>query len=118
MPVFFENNFRNTHMIGMEELSPTTSTMSIAFNYSPISISKLRLLMHAERAIRFQLRPLGFSNRDEDEVKAFLSDNNVYLLCGAIFVGGIHVSMTSLAIEERTIISLTFVSGSFRIFII
>lgn len=105
MPVFFENNFRNTHMIGMEELSPTTSTMSIAFNYSPISIS-------------FQLRPLGFSNRDEDEVKAFLSDNNVYLLCGAIFVGGIHVSMTSLAIEERTIISLTFVSGSFRIFII
>lgn len=90
-----ENDFRKTRW---EEVSPTTTTMTIVFNYSPISLAKFRLLLGAEHAIR-QLRPLGYSKEDENELKAILSDNNGYILCGTIFVGGIQVSVTSLSIE-------------------
>lgn len=84
----------------MEEVSPTAMTMSLAINYSPISIDKLRLQLLAEYAIRLRLRPLGFSKNDENVLKVFVSDNNIYLLCGTIFVGGLHVSNVSIAMKS------------------
>lgn len=86
-----QNDFLKTRMIDMEEVSRSTTTMSLTFNYSPIGIGKLRLLLHVEHALRSLLQ-LGFSKKDVDEVKGIFSDTNVYLLCGTIFVGSIHVS--------------------------
>lgn len=94
-----QNDFLKTRMNDMEEVSRTTTTMSLTFNYSPISIGKLRLLLHVEHALR-SLRQLGFSKKDVDEVKGIFSDTNVYLLCGTIFVGSIHVS--SFSINQKT----------------
>lgn len=87
-----QNDFLKTRMIDMEEVSRTGTTMSLSFSYSPIGIGKLRLLLHVEHALR-SLRQLGFSKKDVDEVKGIFSDTNVYLLCGTIFVGSIHVSI-------------------------
>lgn len=76
-----------------------THQMSIAFNYSPISsIDKLRIQLLAESVIRM----LHFNKRDGDEFKVLLLSTNVYLLCGTVFVGGMHVSKTSLAIGKST----------------
>lgn len=82
-------------MNDLQEVTKTTETSLLEFNYAPISIGKLRLLLHVEHALR-SLRQLGFSKKDVDEVKGIFSDTNVYLLCGTIFVGSIHVSIYRL----------------------
>lgn len=79
-------------MSELQEVNRNTTKMTLAFNYSPIGIGKLRLLLHVEHALQ-SLKQLGFSKKDVDEVKGIFSDTNVYLLCGTIFVGSIHVSI-------------------------
>lgn len=39
-----------------------------------------------------QLQNLGFSPKDVDEVKEIFADANIYLLCGTLLIGSIHVS--------------------------
>lgn len=78
-------------MTDSTEITRNTTKLTLTFHYSPISIGKLRLLLHVEHALK-SLKQLGFSKKDVDEVKGIFSDTNVYLLCGTIFVGSIHVS--------------------------
>lgn len=85
-----QNNFLKTRMTDLTEITKNTTKVTLTFNYSPISIGKLRLLLHVEHALK-SLKQLGFSKKDVDEVKGIFSDTNVYLLCGTIFVGSIHV---------------------------
>lgn len=78
-------------MTDLEEITPESTKLPLTFNYSPISIGKLRLLLHVEHAMN-SLKKFGFSNKDIDEVKGIFSDTNLYLLCGTIFIGSVHVS--------------------------
>lgn len=78
-------------MTDLIEIKKNTTKLTLSFNYSPIGIGKLRLLLHVEHALK-SLKQLGFSKKDVDEMKGIFSDTNVYLLCGTIFVGSIHVS--------------------------
>lgn len=78
-------------MTDLTEITKNTTKLTLTFNYSPIGIGKLRLLLHVEHALK-SLKQMGFSKKDIDEVKGIFSDTNVYLLCGTIFVGSIHVS--------------------------
>lgn len=87
-----QNNFLKTRMTDLTEITNNTTKLTLTFNYAPISIGKLRLLLHVEHALK-SLKQLGFSKKDVDEVKGIFSDTNVYLLCGTIFVGSVHVSM-------------------------
>lgn len=66
-----QNDFLKTRIIDLEEVTKTTNTMTLTFNYSPISIGKLRLLLHVEHALR-SLRQLGFSKKDIDEVLSLI----------------------------------------------
>lgn len=77
-------------MTDLQEITLNTTTIKLDFYYTPITIGKLRLLLHVEHALRSLLQ-LGFTRKDVDEVKGIFSDTNVYLLCGTIFVGSIHV---------------------------
>lgn len=86
-----QNDFLKTRLADLEEVTKDTRSIQLDFNYSPISIGKLRLMLHVEHALQ-SLRQLGFAKKDVDEVKGIFSDTNVYLLCGTIFVGSIHVS--------------------------
>lgn len=91
-----QNDFLKTRMSDLQEVTKSSDTMLLEFSYAPIGIGKLRLLLHVEHALR-SLRQLGFSKKDVDEVKGIFSDTNVYLLCGTIFVGSIHVSYIDLS---------------------
>lgn len=86
-----QNNFLKTRMTDLTEITKNTTKLTLTFHYSPIGIGKLRLLLHVEHALK-SLKQMGFSKKDVDEVKGIFSDTNVYLLCGTIFVGSIHVS--------------------------
>lgn len=65
--------------------------MPLTFNYSPISIGKLRLILHVEHAMR-SLKQFGFTKKDVDEVKGIFSEANLYLLCGTMLIASVHVS--------------------------
>lgn len=80
-----------TRLGDLQEIPPKTTKLPLTFNYAPIGIGKLRLLLHVEHAM-ISLKKFGFSDKDIDEVKGIFSDTNLYLLCGTIFIGSVHVS--------------------------
>lgn len=86
-----QNDFLKTRINDLQEILPTDTNLKLSFNYAPIGIGKLRLLLHVEHAL-LTLKKLGFTKKDVDEVKGIFSDTNVYLLCGTIFVSSIHVN--------------------------
>lgn len=89
MPII-QNDFLKTRINDLQEIVSTDTNLKLSFNYAPIGIGKLRLLLHVEHAL-LTLKKLGFTKKDVDEVKGIFSDTNVYLLCGTIFVSSIHV---------------------------
>lgn len=87
-----QNDFLRSRLSDFEEVNRNTSSINLEFNYNPVGIGKLRLVLHVEHAME-SLNQLGFTSKDVDEVKGIFSDTNVYLLCGTMFVGSIHVSI-------------------------
>lgn len=86
-----QNDFLKTRLNDLERVTSNMSSFKFTFSYSPVNIGKLRLMLHVEHALG-SLQQLGFQKKDVDEVKGIFSDTNVYLLCGTVFVGSIHVS--------------------------
>lgn len=86
-------------MNDLVEITESTTKMNLKFTYSPIGIGKLRLILHVEHALRL-FKQFGFTRKDIDEVKGIFSDTNLYLLCGTIFVGSIHLLFDFLAFKN------------------
>lgn len=93
-----QNDFLRSRLSDFDEVNRNTSVVSLEFNYNPVGIGKLRLVLHVEHAME-SLNQLGFTAKDVDEVKGIFSDTNVYLLCGTMFVGSIHVRNVSYLIK-------------------
>lgn len=94
-----QNDFLRTRLDDLVEVTADSTEMRFHFHYTPIGIGKLRLMLHVEHALQ-SLRKLGFARKDVDEVKGIFSDTNVYLLCGTIFVGSIHVLFDFLSFKN------------------
>lgn len=90
MPII-QNDFLQTRLVDLEEIKKDSETMSLTVTYKPMSIGKLRLLLHMQHAM-LSLKKLGFSNKDLDDIKGAFSDTNLFLLCATIIVSSIHVS--------------------------
>lgn len=86
-----QNDFLKTRLIDLQEITKSSTKMTLTFHYTPIGIGKLRLLLHLEHALR-ALKQFSFSNKDIDEVKGIFSDTNIYLLCMTFAIGSVHVS--------------------------
>lgn len=71
-------------------ITPQNDTVNVTLRYSPISLAKLRLILHVEATMQ-SLRSLGFSDKDVDEVKGIFADTNIYILGGTFFIAAIHV---------------------------
>lgn len=87
-----QNDFLRTRLADLIELNENNTEMPLTFTYYPISVGKLRLLLHVEHALR-SLKQFGFTRKDVDEVKGIFSDTNLYLLCATMFIGSMHVSV-------------------------
>jgi hypothetical protein len=94
-----QNDILKTRLNDLEPVTKNTTEFQLQFNYSPVGIGKLRLIIHIENAIH-QLKVFGFSQKDVDEVKGIFSDTNVYLLCGTIFIGSIHTLFDFLSFKN------------------
>lgn len=64
---------------------------NVTVQYTPISIGKLRLILHLEAAMQ-NFKQLGFTDKDIDEIKGIFADTNLYLLAGTVFISAMHVS--------------------------
>lgn len=88
-----------TRINDLIEITENSTKLSLTFTYNPISIGKLRLILHVEHALR-SLKQFGFSRKDVDEVKGIFSETNLYLLCGTMFIGSIHVLFDFLSFKN------------------
>lgn len=113
MPIL-QNNFLEARLSELEEVTKDTDKLSLKVVYKPMSIGKLRLLLHVEQALK-TLKKLGFSNKDVDDLKGVFSDTNLYLLCGTVIVGTIHVSTCILGCRPGTD-RCRFISTNFLLF--
>ncbi|XP_055705843.1 lipid scramblase CLPTM1L [Phlebotomus papatasi] len=98
LPVFQSDILRD-RFEDLLEIKRGMETYSLEITYSPLGIGKFRLIAHVNHAMR-SLETLGFSKKDIDEVKGIFSDTNVYILCGTVFVGSIHLLFDFLAFKN------------------
>ncbi|XP_048510209.1 cleft lip and palate transmembrane protein 1-like protein isoform X2 [Athalia rosae] len=92
-------DFLQTRHRDLMKILPDNETMNVTVFYTPISLGKLRLILHVEAAMQ-GLKSLGFSDKDVDEVKGIFADTNVYLLGGTIFIAAIHLLFDFLALKN------------------
>lgn len=97
-----QQDFMQTRLKDLIEITPTSDVMTFSFSYAPSSIGKLRFLLQIEATLT-QFLTLGFTEKDLDEVKGVFADTNLYLLCATICIGSIHVSIFFVRPRHRSI---------------
>ncbi|KZC06952.1 PREDICTED: cleft lip and palate transmembrane protein 1-like protein [Dufourea novaeangliae] len=94
-----KNDFLQTRHSDLVRLMPHNNTVNMTLQYSPISLGKLRMLLHVEGSMQ-TMKYLGFSDKDVDEVKGIFADTNIYLLGGTFFIATIHLLFDFLAFKN------------------
>ncbi|XP_055846700.1 lipid scramblase CLPTM1L [Episyrphus balteatus] len=97
-----KNDFFNTRIKNLVHIDKHTREFDILLEYTPIGIGKLRLMLLIEHATK-TMHALGFSTKDVDEIKGIFSDTNVYLLCGTLLVGSMHLLFDFLSFKNDVI---------------
>lgn len=92
-------DFLRTRHRDLKRITPENNTINVTVEYSPVSLGKLRLMLHAQATME-SLKNLGFSDKDIDEVKGIFVDTNVYLLSGTFFIAAVHLLFDFLAIKN------------------
>ncbi|XP_014211927.1 cleft lip and palate transmembrane protein 1-like protein [Copidosoma floridanum] len=92
-------NFLHTKNKDLIKILPTSHNLNMTITYNPISYGKLRLILHLEAAM-MDLKKIGFTDKDTDEVKSIFADTNLYLLAGTIVVSGMHLLFDFLAFKS------------------
>ncbi|XP_014471311.1 PREDICTED: cleft lip and palate transmembrane protein 1-like protein [Dinoponera quadriceps] len=93
-------DFLQTRQRDLQRIVPqNNNTMNVTVEYSPVSLGKLRLVLHVQTAIA-SLKNIGISDKDVDEVKGIFADTNIYLLGGTVFIAGVHLLFDFLAIKN------------------
>lgn len=98
LPILQED-FSKSRQADLLEVNTGSGNFTLELNYMPIGVGKLKLLAHVEQAFH-ALQKMGFSNKDLDDVKGMFSDTNLYLLCGTLFVGSVHMIFDFLAFKN------------------
>nr|XP_034193199.1 uncharacterized protein LOC117610209 isoform X3 [Osmia lignaria]XP_034193200.1 uncharacterized protein LOC117610209 isoform X3 [Osmia lignaria] len=92
-------DFLQTRHHDLVKIMPQNDTVNITLQYSPVSLGKLRLLLHVEATMQ-SLKNLGFSDKDVNEVKGIFADTNIYILGGTFFIAAIHLLFDFLAFKN------------------
>ncbi|CAL1687712.1 unnamed protein product [Lasius platythorax] len=92
-------DFLQTRHRDLQRITLQNDTMNVTIEYSPVSLGKLRLVLHVQATME-NLKNLGFSDKDVDEVKGIFADTNIYLLGGTFFIAAIHLLFDFLAIKN------------------
>jgi len=91
-------DFLQTRYRDLKRIIPQNNMMNVTVEYSPVTLGKLRLVLHVQATME-NLKNLGFSDKDVDEVKGIFADTNIYLLGGTFFIAAVHVSTSTNIIK-------------------
>lgn len=91
--------FLNSRIRDLIHITSNLTSVDIMLLYSPISIGKLRLMLHVETALQ-SILTLGFTEKDVDEMKGIFADTNLYLLCVTVSVAALHLLFDFLAFKN------------------
>ncbi|XP_066587511.1 lipid scramblase CLPTM1L [Prorops nasuta] len=92
-------DFLHSRYRDLIQVSPQNDKINITILFRPISIGKLRLILHVETGMH-SLKNLGFSDKDTDDIKEIFADINVYLLVGTFFIAAVHLMFDFLAFKS------------------
>lgn len=92
-------DFLQTRHQDLVQISPQNKTVNVSVIYTPISLGKLRLILQIEASMQ-DLKNLGLSDKNVDEVKEIFADTNIYLLGGTLFIAAIHMLFDFLAFKN------------------
>lgn len=106
LPILIQD-FLQTRLRDLEEISPDTKEGQFTFIYNPTSIGKFKFMTQMEVTFSNFLT-LGFTEKDVDEVKGVFADTNLYLLCATVFIGSVHVCNTR-SCKELIVYTMIFV---------
>ncbi|KAJ8687174.1 hypothetical protein QAD02_022968 [Eretmocerus hayati] len=98
MPII-HYNFLYTRYRDLKELLLKMDSANVTIAYAPISLGKLRLILHIEAAMQ-NFKQLGFTEKDIDEVKSIFADTNLYLLGATVFISAMHILFDFLAFKN------------------
>ncbi|XP_075156279.1 lipid scramblase CLPTM1L [Haematobia irritans] len=94
-----KTDFFNTRMKDLVEVDRNMTTFSLKFNFRPMGIGRLRLMLMIEHAMKMMYQ-MGFTKNDVEEIKSMFSDTNLYLLMVTIFVASIHMLFDFLSFKN------------------
>lgn len=89
-----QHNVLKSRISQLQLLNSSTSEVNVTVTVSPTSYGSLRLALHVRLALE-QLRSLGFSDKDVDDVKGIFADTNLYLLSATVVIASCHVSISN-----------------------
>ncbi|CAK9828707.1 Lipid scramblase CLPTM1L [Anthophora retusa] len=98
LPIVY-HDFLQSRYRDLVKIMPRNNTVNITLEYSPISLGKLRLLLHMEDTMQ-NLGDFGFSEKNVDAVKGIFAETNIYVLVGAVFIAAIHMLFDFLAFKN------------------
>ncbi|XP_015114592.1 cleft lip and palate transmembrane protein 1-like protein [Diachasma alloeum] len=104
-------DFLQTRHRDLVQIKPDDHIMNLTVSYAPTTMGMLRLLLQVKATME-NMKSLGFSDRDVDEVKGIYADTNFYLLAGTIFIASMHLLFDFLAFKND--ISFWKSRGSFE----
>ncbi|XP_026471333.1 cleft lip and palate transmembrane protein 1-like protein [Ctenocephalides felis] len=94
-----QHDFLRSRLRDLVEVSKDIKKTNFTVSYIPVSIGRLRLLLHVESSL-LSMKKLGFTDKDIDEVKGIFADTNIYLLCGTVLIGSLHLLFDFLAFKN------------------
>ncbi|XP_043287442.1 cleft lip and palate transmembrane protein 1-like protein [Venturia canescens] len=92
-------DFLQTRHTDLVLIDKNVEEMNVTITYTPVSLGKLRLVLHIEAAME-GLKKVGFSDKDVDEAKGIYANTNLYLLAGTVFIASIHLLFDFLAFKN------------------
>ncbi|XP_034947585.1 cleft lip and palate transmembrane protein 1-like protein isoform X1 [Chelonus insularis] len=92
-------DFLQTRYKSLAKITSENHSMDVQIMYTPISMGKLRLMLHVKSAME-GLKYMGFTDKDVDEVKGIYADTNAYLLAGTVFIASMHILFDFLAFKS------------------
>lgn len=87
-----QHNVLKSRISHLQLLNSSTSEVNVTVDVAPTSYGVLRLALHVKLALE-QLKMLGFSEKDVDDVKGIFADTNLYLLSATVLIASCHVSI-------------------------